>query len=150
MRHRSRLVNLPARAAAGAFILNSGITKLKADEDTYRGLQGFASGAYPFLEHVPTHLFGKALAGVEVALGGALLAPVVVGDGLAGLGLSSFAGALLGLYLKTPSLHREGSVRPSHEGIAISKDVWLAGIGLTLMASSIGRRRRARAAQIGS
>ncbi len=129
------------RAAAGAFILNSGLSKLQGDKDTYNRLRDFASGAYPMVENLPADQFGKALAASEVALGGALLAPVVIGDGLAGLALSAFAGGLLGLYAKTPGLRQEGSVRPSRDGIAIAKDVWLAGIGLTLMLSSVGSRR---------
>ncbi len=144
VRHRSQLSNVPVRLAAGAFILNSGLTKLQADKETHHRLHGFASGAYPFLESAPPEQFGKALAGAEIALGGALLMPVVVGDGLAGLALSSFAGGLLGLYLKTPGMRQEGSLRPSKDGTALAKDTWLAGIGLTLMASSIGARRTAR------
>jgi hypothetical protein len=127
--------------------LNSGLTKLQGDKEHLSRLHGFASGAYPVLENAPPEQFGKALGAAEVALGGALLAPVVVGDGLAGLALSSFAGGLLGLYFKTPGMRQEGSVRPSQEGLALAKDSWLAGIGLTLMASSIGLRRDARLKQ---
>lgn len=141
---RSRLANLPVRVAAGAFILNSGLTKLQADKESHKTLHGFASGVYPFLENAPPEQFGKALGMAEVALGGALLMPIVVGDGLAGLALSSFAGGLLGLYLKTPGMRQEGGVRPSQEGTALAKDVWLAGIGLTLMGSSMTSRRMAR------
>lgn len=144
VRHRSRPSNVPVRLAAGAFILNSGLTKLQAEKETHQRLHGFASGAYPFLESAPPEQFGKALGAAEVALGGALLAPVVIGDGLAGLALTSFAGGLLGLYMKTPGMRQEGSVRPSKDGTALAKDTWLAGIGLTLMLSSIGSRRVAR------
>ncbi|HVC13313.1 MAG TPA: hypothetical protein VND62_00470 [Acidimicrobiales bacterium] len=144
MRHRSRISNVPVRLAAGAFILNSGLTKLQADKETHQQLHDFASGAYPLLENAPPEQFGKALAASEVALGGALLMPVVIGDGLAGLALTSFAGGLLGLYLRTPGMRQEGSVRPSKDGTALAKDTWLAGIGLTLLASSVGSRRTAR------
>jgi hypothetical protein len=88
--------------------------------------------------------FGKALGTAEVALGSALLMPIVVGDGLAGLALTAFASGLMGLYAKTPGMRQEGGFRPSREGTALAKDVWLAGIGLTLMASSISSRRAAR------
>lgn len=124
--------------------MNSGLSKLQAEKDTHSRLHGFASGAYPMLENVPPEQFGTALGAAEVALGGALLAPVVIGDGMAGMALTAFAGALLGLYLKTPGMREEGSVRPSRDGTALAKDVWLAGIGLTLMASSVGTRRLAR------
>jgi hypothetical protein len=35
-------------------------------------------------------------------------------------------------------------LRPTRDGTALAKDVWLAGIGLTLIASSLGARRAAR------
>jgi hypothetical protein len=144
VKHRSRLSNVPVRLAAGAFILNSGLNKLQADKETHRHLHSFAAGAYPFLESAPPEQFGKALAGAEIALGSALLMPLVISDGLAGLALTSFAGGLLGLYLKTPGMREEGSIRPSREGTALAKDSWLLGIGLSLMASSLGARRSAR------
>lgn len=121
--------------------MNSGLSKLKAEEETAKHLHGFASGTYPFLENAPPQQFVKALGAAEVALGGALLLPVVVGDGLAGLGLTAFASGLLGLYMKTPGMREDGGVRPTQDGIAIAKDVWLAGIGLTLMSSSLTTRR---------
>lgn len=130
--------------AAGAFILNAGLSKLQSEKETHNRLHDFASGTYPVLENVPPEQFGKALGAAEVALGGVLLVPFVVSDGLAGLALSSFAGGLLGLYLKTPGMRREGSLRPSQDGTALAKDIWLAGIGLTLIASSVGSRRTAR------
>jgi hypothetical protein len=43
---------LPSPIAAGAFILNSGISKLSADEATVAQLHGFAAGAYPFLAKI--------------------------------------------------------------------------------------------------
>jgi hypothetical protein len=144
VKHRSRLANLPVRVAAGAFILNSGLSKLKAEKETAQRLHGFASGTYPFLENVPPEQFAKLLGASEVGLGGALLMPLVVGDGLAGLGLTAFAGGLLGLYAKTPGLRQEGSIRPTQDGTAIAKDSWLAGIGLALMASSVTSRRLSR------
>jgi hypothetical protein len=52
---------------------------------------------------------------------------------LAGLGLTTFSGALLGRYLKTPGMHREGSVRPTQQGTPLAKDVWMLGIGLSLI-----------------
>ncbi len=74
----------------------------------------------------------KALAIGEVALGGALLAPIVPA-GLAGIGLTGFSGALLGMWWRTPGMHHEGSPRPTQQGIAIAKDVWMLGVGLSLV-----------------
>jgi hypothetical protein len=144
MRHRSRLVNLPVRIAVGAYIFNSGLTKLKAEKETAHHLHGFASGAYPVFENVPPEQFVKGLAAAEIGVAGALLLPPVVGDGLAGVALTSFAGGLMGLYARTPGMRQEGSLRPSQEGTALAKDSWLVGIGLTLMLSSLTSRRRSR------
>ena len=69
--------HLPQRVAAGAFILNSGIGKWSADEETAKQLHGFAVGTYPFLAKLKPEDFVKLLAGTEIALGLALLVPVV-------------------------------------------------------------------------
>jgi hypothetical protein len=134
-----RVANQPIRLAAGSFILNAGIGKLSADEKRAAGVHGMAKGSFPFFEKVPPEQFTKALAASEVALGAALVLPVV-SDQLAGLGLTAFAGGLLWMYLQTDGLHEENSIRPTQAGTAIAKDVWLLGIGLTLLAA--GRRRR--------
>ena len=133
---RSRLANLPIRLTAGAFILNAGLKKLNGEKEASERVHKFAVGAYPALEGVPPERFVQGLAAAEIALGGALLSPFVVGDALAGVGLSAFAGGLLGLYAKTPGMRMEGSVRPSQNGTALAKDSWLAGMGLTLLAST--------------
>jgi len=130
--------------AAGAFILNSGLNKLKAEKETHQRLHEMASGAYSVIDNLPPEQFGLGLGATEVALGSALLMPFVVSDGLAGLGLTSFASGLLGLYMKTPGMRQEGSVRPSSKGTALAKDSWLAGMGLTLMLSGTGNRRKNR------
>lgn len=146
MRHRRRLSNLPLRVATGAYILNSGLGKLHADKETYERLHAMASGTYPFLESIPVQTFGRVLALTECTVGATLLAPAA-GDGLAGLALSAFGSGLVGLYLRTPGMRRDGSVRPSQKGIALAKDTWLVGAGLTLLLSARADRRRARRRQ---
>jgi hypothetical protein len=123
---------LPARIAAAGFIINSGIGKLSADEETAAGIHGFATGTYPFLSRLKPKDFAKLLGASEVALGAALLVPVIPGA-LAGAGLTAFAGGLLGLYMRTPGMRKEGSLAPTQQGTAIAKDVWLLGIGLSLV-----------------
>ena len=127
-----KLRQLPPRIAAGTFILNSGIGKLSADEKTAAQLHGFAAGSYPFLNKVKPEDFVRALAVSEIALGAALLIPVVPAA-IAGAGLTAFSGSLLGLYARTPGMRKEGSPLPTQEGIPLAKDVWLAGIGLGLV-----------------
>jgi hypothetical protein len=138
---KMRFANLPERVTAGAFILYAGLGKLKADEEHAAGVHGMAKGTYPVLDSMDPVQFTRALGASEVALGGALLLPSV-GDGLAGLALTAFAGSLLGLYLKTPGMRKEGSLAPSQQGTGIAKDVWLLGIGLGLLADSARCRGR--------
>src|SRR4051812_32407875 len=56
-----KLSHLPGRIVAGAFILNSGLNKRHADEDTVAGLHGMATGTYRFLGRIPAPLFVKLL-----------------------------------------------------------------------------------------
>ena len=127
-----KLRHLPQRMVTGAFILNSGISKLSADEETARQLHGFASGTYPFLAKLKPEDFVKLLAGTEITLGAALLLPIVP-SALAGAGLAVFSGGLLGLYARTPGMRREGTPFPTQQGTALAKDVWMTGIGLGLV-----------------
>ena len=72
------LTHIPLRAATGAFILNSGLEKLGADEETAKGLHGMASTAYPAFAKYNPKDFTQALGAGEVALGAALLTPTLV------------------------------------------------------------------------
>ena len=132
------------RIAAGAYILNSGLEKLKADSETRERLHGFASGTYPVVKNLEPEQFVTGLGVAEAALGSALLLPYVVSDEVAGLALTAFSVGLLRLYATTPGLRKEGSLRPTRDGSAIAKDSWLAGIGVTLMLSGLGSRRTGR------
>jgi uncharacterized membrane protein YphA (DoxX/SURF4 family) len=126
----------PLRIATGAFILNSGIGKLRGSDETAEQIQGMAAGAIPPVANVPPKPFLKALAVGEVALGSTLLLPIVP-VGLAGLALTGFSGTLLAVYWRTPGMHDEGSIRPTRQGTAIAKDVWMFGIGASLVLDSV-------------
>jgi hypothetical protein len=129
----------PGRLVTGAFILNSGLGKWGADEETAARLHGMAAGAYPFLASMKPKDFARLLAASEIALGSALLLPIVPA-GLAGLGLTAFSGGLVGLYARTPGMTKEGSVLPTQQGIALAKDTWMLGIGLSLMMDELTER----------
>jgi hypothetical protein len=131
--------HLPPRIAAGAFILNSGVGKWSADDETAAQLHGFAVGTYPFLAKLKPRDFVRLLAASEIALGAALLLPVVPAV-VAGAGLTAFSGGLLGLYARTPGMRKEGSPLPTQQGIAIAKDVWMLGIGLGLVIDDLTDR----------
>ena len=130
---------IPGRVAAGAFILHTGLEKRKADEEHAKRLHGFASGTYPFFAPLDPPTFVKGLAWGEITLGTALLMPFVP-TLAAGAALTGFAGGLLGMYWKTPGMRKEGSIWPSPQGLTISKDVWMLGIGLGLVADALTRR----------
>jgi hypothetical protein len=132
MRISIKASHLPPRIAAGAFILNSGVGKWSADEETAAQLHGFASGAYPFLSKLKPKDFVRLLAASEIALGAALLVPVIP-SAVVGAGLTAFSGGLLGLYARTPGMRKDGTPFPTQQGIAIAKDVWMLGIGLGLV-----------------
>ena len=104
MRFSVKASHLPPRIAAGAFILNSGLGKWSADEETAAQLHGFAAGAYPFLSKIKPKDFVKLLSAAE-----------------------------LGLYARTPGMRKDGTPFPTQQGIALAKDVWMVGIGLGLV-----------------
>jgi uncharacterized membrane protein YphA (DoxX/SURF4 family) len=131
----AKLRRAPGRIVSGAFILNAGISKFSGDEQTAKALHGMASGAYPVLEKIPPKPFLKAVAVSEIALGSALLLPVVP-TLVAGAGLMGFSGSLLGMWWRTPGMHEEGSPRPTQQGTTIAKDVWMLGIGTGLVADA--------------
>jgi len=130
---RFALRNVPTRTATGVYILHTGIEKLRGGEEQAQGVHGVAAGAFPFLAKIPPARFLKALAAAEIGLGTILLAPFVPNK-FAGASLTAFAGGLVTMYLRTPSLHKPGSVWPTPAGTGVSKDVWMVGIGLGLLA----------------
>jgi uncharacterized membrane protein YphA (DoxX/SURF4 family) len=127
----AKLRRAPLRIATGAYILNSGIGKISADEGTAGYLHGAATTAYPVIKKVPPTTFAKVLAFSEVGVGAALLLPIVPA-GLAGLALLGFSGALIGMYVRTPGVH-DSYLRPTADGIALAKDVWMLGTGAALV-----------------
>lgn len=141
MRSPVKLSHLPARLATGAFMVNSGWSKLGADRQTAEALHAMAAGTYPSVRQLDPERFTQLLAVGELALGAALLVPVVP-TGLAGAGLTGFSAGLLGLYLHTPGMREEGSLRPTHQGTPLAKDIWLLGIGAGFVIDDVTTRIR--------
>ncbi|SDB92581.1 hypothetical protein GA0111570_10941 [Raineyella antarctica] len=136
-----KISHLPVRLAAGAFFLNSGISKLGMGEEQAAGLRQMGAAGLPLLDKLDDKTFAKALPAGEIALGAALLLPFVP-SWLAGLGLTAFGSGLVNMYLHTPGMTQEDGIRPTQEGIGLAKDVAFAGIGATLVLDSIFSRRR--------
>ncbi|MBU6531363.1 hypothetical protein ACFUIW_32370 [Streptomyces sp. NPDC057245] len=141
MRLPVELRHVAPRLATGAFILNSGLAKRGADEQTAAAMHGMAKNTYPFLGKLESQKFIRLLSAGEIALGAALLLPVVP-TALAGVGLTAFSAGLVGLYLRTPGMREEGSLRPTQEGTALAKDTWMLGIGIGFVVDGIQRRCR--------
>ncbi|WP_431710120.1 hypothetical protein [Glutamicibacter uratoxydans] len=130
------IANAALRLVSGAFILNSGINKMRLDEESAAGLQQMAVNGVPQLASLEPAVFGKVVSGAEIGLGSALLLPLIPSR-LAGLGLAAFSGVMISSYLRTPGMTESDGVRPTADGIALAKDVWLAGMAVALM---FGRR----------
>ena len=141
----TKLWHVPVRLATGAIILDQGLLKLGADEDTVKWLHGQASQAFPQFADMDPKDFVQLLSTSEIALGIALLGIGFVPSSVAGLGLGIFGGSLTRLYLKSPGTRREGSIAPSQQGIGLAKDSWMLAIGTALVLDALfgsGRRRK--------
>jgi len=141
MDRRVKAWQLPPRLITGAYFLNAGLSKRGADDATAGQLHGFASGTYPVLGKLDAKRFTSLLSTAEIAIGTALVLPLVPAW-LAGAGLTAFALGTLGLYLRTPGMRQEGSLRPTQQGIPLAKDAWMVGIGLALMVDEVAERTR--------
>lgn len=130
----------PGRLATGAYMLNSGLSKLSTGDEAKAGLHAMATTAYPALKRISPKLFTLILSGAEISLGTALLLPVVPAA-VAALGLAAFSGGLLGLYLRTPGMRQGSSLRPTQDGLTLAKDIWLLGIAAGLLADAVTNRR---------
>lgn len=141
MRLSIRPRTLPGRVVTGGYILHSGLEKWKDGNEQAEGVHAMASGAYPFLKSIPPRRFMRLLAATEITTGAALLIPFVP-EAIAGAALTGFAGGLVGLYARTPGMRRPGSLWPTQAGLGLSKDVWMLGIGLDLLADAAVSRRK--------
>lgn len=133
--------DLPGRITTGAYILHAGLDKWHADEARAGAVHGMAAGAFPFLKQIPPGRFVRVLAASEIAIGAALVLPVVP-SALAGAALTGFSGSLLAMYGRTPALRKPGSIWPSQIGTGVSKDVWMLGIGAGLIVDALASRRQ--------
>lgn len=140
------LAQLPLRLTTGAFVLNSGIGKLSLSEEEAEGLQQMAANGVPVLADMSPEAFRRFIAVTEIGVGALQLIPKVPGW-LAGSALSAFSAGLLNMYLNTPGMTQEDGVRPSSDGTAVAKDVWMLGAGASMiidsMLNSTSRRKKA-------
>ena len=143
----TKLWHVPVRLATGAVILDQGLLKRNADEDTVKWLHGQAVHAFPQFADMEPKAFVQLLSTCEIALGIALLGIGFVPSSLAGLGLGIFGGSLTRLYLRSPGTRREGSIAPSQQGVGLAKDSWMLAIGAALVLDALfgsGKRRKSK------
>jgi len=138
-----KLSHIPLRLSTGAFILNAGIGKMELDPETAAGMQAMASQVFPQVKNLDPVKFGKLLSYGEMTVGSTLLAPFIPSR-IAGLALACFSGSLLAMYLKTPGMTQPDGIRPTQEGTAVAKDVWMLGIALALLLDSGSKRRSSK------
>ena len=119
-----KLAHIPLRVATGAYIVNSGLSKQGLEGQAAEGMHAMATGAIPALKQIPPGRFAQLLSATEIALGGALLAPFV-SSRIAGAALTAFSAGLVQLYVKTPGMRQEGSLKPTQDGIGLAKDCLL-------------------------
>ena len=136
--------HVPVRLAAGAFVLQQGLSKHDADEGTAKWLQERATVVWPKFGDMDPKAFATLLSTCEIVLGSSVLAIGFVPPLVAGLGLTAFGGLLNRLYLKAEGTTQEGSIAPTQQGMALAKDVWLTSIGLSLVLDSVFSPRRHR------
>ena len=141
--------HMPIRIATGAFILNSGLSRLGADEDTANFLHGAAASTYPAVfKDMEPKKFATLLAYGEIGVGAALLLPMVPAT-VAGAALTGFGGSLMGMYFTNPAMTQDDGIRPSQEGTALAKDAWLVGAGLTLLTQGVAWATKKKAQATG-
>lgn len=128
----AKLSNAALRSTTGAFILNSGINKLGLRGESAAGLQRMAAQGIPAVGQLSPDQFGKFMSYGEIAVGAALLLPLVP-TRIAGAGLGALSAGLVAAYFRTSSMTESDGIRPSSEGIGNAKDLWLAAIALSLM-----------------
>ena len=138
-----KIRHLPVRAVVGAYMLNSGLGKFNAPPEAAAYMRDAGSVVVPQFQKLKPQDFAKLLASGETALGAALLIPFVP-TWVGAVGLGAFSAGLVTMYLKTPGMTEADGVRPTSEGVALSKDSWLAAIAGTLILDEITTSSRAR------
>lgn len=137
----NKLASIALRAIPGAFILNSGISKIGMPADASEGTQQFAATGIPAVKNLPADKFGSILGWTEAGLGAALLTPFV-SNRVAGLGLTAFGSGLLSLYFADPDNRQDDGIRPTDQGTSLAKDSWLVAVGLGLFFAGDGSSKK--------
>ena len=126
------LSNAILRGVTGAFVLNSGLSKLGMPTEVAQGLQGFAATGVPAVAKLSPDTFAKVIAYSEVGIGATLLTPFVPKK-IAGAALGTFSAGLLSMYFRNPAMTEDDGIRPSQDGIPLAKDSFMLAIAGALI-----------------
>jgi uncharacterized membrane protein YkgB len=125
--------DLPLRLSSAAFLVWVGSRKVQRPRE-HTDLLELASHSAPFLQRAfaaHPELFARVLGSTEVSLG--LWLASGIARRAAGVALTAFSLTTFSLVYTVPGNRVEGSWwEPSPQGLSISKDVWMLGIGLAL------------------
>jgi hypothetical protein len=127
---KDRAWQIPLRLVSGVYIVGSA----SATPTTRRRstCSSPPAGAYPFLADIDPPAFAR----VAVVLRGTARATLLVPRAAAraaGTGRLAFGVGLVGLCARRPGMRRPGSPSPIQQGLALSKDSWLAATGAALV-----------------
>jgi hypothetical protein len=131
----------PLRLTTGAFVLNSGVTRFNADEQTSKRLQQTAAQWLPQVNRMDSRTFAKTVAAGEVALGTALMLPVVPAA-IAGLGITAFAASLLAARGSAAGQHVGPTGVPTESttpepAVPKATEAWMLGSGVSLLLDAL-------------
>lgn len=144
----SKIATFFTRVIPGAFIANSGAGKIGMPAEASAGLQQYAATGVPLVKALPADKFGTILGVSEVALGAALAIPAIP-NRVAGVGLTAFSAGLLSLYFANPENTKADRIRPSDEGLSLSKDIFMLSLGVGLIAQGDEKKKESKAKGLG-
>lgn len=136
MRISANARRAPLRLTSGAFVLNSGVSTFAATDERSKRLQSTVATLVPQVERMDPRTFAKALGAGEVALGTALILPIVPAA-VAGLGLSAFAASMLATRRPANGQHAETTGEPTAQAIPNATEAWMLGSGVSLLLDAL-------------
>jgi len=142
-----RTGHLPLRLTTGAVIPNSGLSKRAFPPGAAAGLQNMAANAVSVVRTMRPGTFDKTFSAAELTLGVALLTPVVPSALVGPRWPRSAVDCRPCTGRPRACTNRARSVpplRPTQDGTAVAKGVWMFGTGTALLADSLaaGAHRR--------
>jgi hypothetical protein len=122
--------------SAGAFVVNSGVSRFGADDAAMKRLQTSAAKLVPQVERMSPRTFSRAVAAGEVTLGTAIMLPLVPAAA-AGIGLSVFAASLVAARQPTSGQHVDPTDDATGSAVPNATEAWMLGSGVSLLLDAL-------------